>query len=438
MNIVLKYEKALSSSQKKALSLCTQIADDMDIKIYLVGGIVRDILLHRQFNDIDILVEDDAILFGDILVKKYPRKVEILSINDKFKTLKVKFSLEKEVFEADIASTRSEVYEYPSALPILAETGVPLKKDIIRRDFTVNALAMSLNSKDFGEIYDETGLGLSDIENGLIRILHPDSFSDDPSRIVRGLKYRTKLNFILEEDTKLLQEICLNSEKYTNNCQERIKKEIIETLNIPSPYCFDRFISEKIYKLIIGQINKKEIPNGNLLYKIIENNLNYIDSQNLWLIDLCIIFNFAPFELVGKITEKLSLKRKEQKIITDFFLLKSDLGELHCANTNYEIYEFLNKFSSEAIVAHLCLNKDAELAEKYYLYINKLKDKKLSVSGKDIEKQGINNGTIYKEILTKTLQEKINNNLSREDEKKVFLEICQKIKKKQININNPE
>ena len=198
MNIYRQYQKSISKEEQTALSFCSKLADDMKIKVYLVGGIVRDIILNRKFNDIDILVEDDAVVFGKILQKKHPQNIKILAENDKFKTLKLQFSINKKTFEADMASTRSEVYEYPSALPILAEVGVPLKKDIQRRDFTINAIAMSLNSNDFCQTYDETGFGLDDLEQGLIRILHPDSFNDDPSRIVRALKYRTKLNFSLE------------------------------------------------------------------------------------------------------------------------------------------------------------------------------------------------------------------------------------------------
>lgn len=436
MNILNKYRNALSQEEQQALSLCTRLADDMDVKIYLVGGIVRDILLNRRFNDIDILVEDDAILFGEVLQKKYSQNIEILARNDKFKTLKIKFTINKKTFEADLASTRSEVYEYPCALPILAETGVKLKKDIKRRDFTINALAMSLNSNDLCDIYDETEHGIEDLEKGYIRILHPDSFMDDPSRIVRGLKYRTKLNFSLEKDTSLIQSQCLNSDKYTNDCQDRIKKEITETLNLFNPYCFDKFISENIYKLIIGETSKKDIPNGHLLCNIIENCIQHIDKENIWLIFLCIIFNFAPLELVSENTEKLALKKKEQNILTDFFLIKSQIPAFALKNTPYEIYEFLNKYSPEAIVANLCLEKDTEICEKIYLYFSKLINIKLSVSGNDIAEFGIENGIIYKQILSEILKEKLNNNLSQDEEKRALKNICKFIKNNSVADNS--
>ena len=428
MEILDKYEKALSAQERKALSFCTKLADDMDIKIYLVGGIVRDILLNRKFNDIDVLIEYDAIVFAELLQKNHSDIIKIIAKNDKFKTAKLEFKIGGKTFEADFASTRSEVYEYPSALPILAETSVTLKKDISRRDFTINALALSLNSKDFCHIYDETGLGLNDLNDGVIRVLHPDSFMDDPSRIVRGLKYRTKLNFILEKDTADLQRYCLESGKYDNDCQERIKKEIIETLNLIDAACFDKFISENIYKLLISETSKKHIPSGNLLYEIIESNINNIERENVWLIFLCVIFNFAPLELVSKNSEKLALKKKEQTILTDFFILKSNIEKLSAINEKYDIYEFLKQYSNEAIVANQCLLKSAEDNEKIYLYFNKLKNIKLSVTGLDITKFGIENGVVYKQILNETLKQKMNNNLSESEEKQYFKSICKKMK----------
>ncbi len=428
MNILEKYERSLSQQERLALSYATSLADDMDINIYLVGGIVRDILLNRKFNDIDLLIEYDAILFAELLQKKHPDTMEILARNDKFKTAKVEFNISGKTFEVDFASTRSEYYEYPCALPILLDTGVPLKKDIARRDFTINSLALSLNKQTFCEIFDETNTGLSDLNQGLIRILHADSFMDDPSRIVRGLKYRTKLNFRLEEDTQCIQEECLASGKFDNDCQERIKKELKSTLNLLQSTCFDKFVSENIYRLVISETSKKSIPSGNLISEIINSNLQHINPENVWLVFLCIIFNFSPLDFVSKNSEKLNLKRKEQEIMSDFFLLKSDLENLKNINGNYEIYEFFKKYSSEAIIANQCLLKSPEDGGKFYLYLNKLQSIKLSVSGMDIAKLGIQDGIIYKQILKETLKLKMNYNLNENEEKEAFKQICKRLK----------
>jgi len=313
-------------------------------------------------------------------------------------------------------------------LPILAETSVPLKKDISRRDFTVNSLAMSLNSKDFGQIYDETLLGLQDLHKKLIRILHPDSFMDDPSRILRGLKYREKLGFKLEEDTLFLQEDCLQSGKFDDDCQERIKKELIETFNLNSFSVFDKFISENIYRLIVSQINKKDIPSGTLINQVINNYADKIETENIWLIYLAVIFSLAPYDLAKQNIEKLSLTKKENKILADFFVMKNSLEKLSELKEKYDIYNYFKPFSNEAIVAFQCVIKKPDEVEKIHLYFNKLIGIKLSVTGNDIKSFGIADGEIYKSILNSTLQVKMNNNLSEEEEKKYFKEICKSIK----------
>ena len=236
------------------------------------------------------------------------------------------------------------------------------------------------------------------------------------------------MNFNLEEDTEYLQDNCLVSKKYDNDCQDRIKKEVKETLNLLEPYCIDKFFTENIYRLVISEVSKWNIPNGTLICEIIDTNLPYINRENVWLIILAICFNFAPIELVSECSEKLALKKKEQNILTDFFLLKSNLEQLSSLKSNYDIYEFFNKYSPESIVALQAIVKDADDIQKIYFYLNKLKDTKLSVSGVDIAKFGIANGVIYKEILNETLKMKLNFNFTEEQEKQFFKDLCNKTK----------
>ena len=423
MNIYEKYQKALSKEQKVALSFFTALADELSIKACLVGGIVRDMLLSRPFQDIDVVLETDAIIFCDILQSKYFENIEILAKNEKFKTVKLEFIFNEKTFQVDVASTRSEIYEYPSCLPILAETVVPLKKDLMRRDFSVNALAVSLNSMDFCRVVDETG-GLNDIENSKIKILHNDSFLDDPSRIIRGLRYRALLGFSLDEKTKLLQDNCLKNKKYIALCQDRVKKELKKTLNIISAEIFDKFVSENIYKLIVPKISKLNLPSGNLIMQIISSNLKHINSDFLWIIILCIIFNFMPCEYIDETIEKLALTRYEKQIFFDFFDLKEKLFEFEIKNTNFEIYEFLNKYSLESLVAWQCLPMNCNNNSKITKYLNELRFVKLTVSGSDIEGFGIRNGKLYGKILKDVLRAKLDGRVEECSEKRFLELIC--------------
>ena len=147
--------------------------------LYYIGGIVRDMILGKDSFDVDITFVGNAIEFAQTI-----KDAEVLQINDAFGTVKIKLQ-EKEI---DLASTRNEIYPKPGHLPVVTEIGCSLKKDVLRRDFTINTLAKSLES---GEIIDYLG-GVEDIKSGTIRVLHDKSFIDDPTRIIRALKFSVR------------------------------------------------------------------------------------------------------------------------------------------------------------------------------------------------------------------------------------------------------
>ena len=128
-----------------------KIAHEEGQKAYLVGGMVRDLLLGFDNLDIDIVVENNAKLLADVLVKKIP-DCELAAKHDRFHTSKVIFNIHGKKIPVDLASTRQEIYEHPAALPTVSVSD--LKKDLYRRDFTINALAVSLLPDSFGEIVD--------------------------------------------------------------------------------------------------------------------------------------------------------------------------------------------------------------------------------------------------------------------------------------------
>ena len=161
-------------------------------------------------------------------------------------TAKVLF---KNGVELDFASTRKECYKKQGDLPVVTEIGCPLKDDVLRRDFTVNAIAISLNRNNLFEIVDYLG-GQEDLSKKQLRILHKKSFYDDPSRIIRGLKFAVRLGFILEEETKILQEEYLEN-PLKNIPLERVKSEIKELFSLNKLAAFDDFLTQKIYKIFV-------------------------------------------------------------------------------------------------------------------------------------------------------------------------------------------
>ncbi len=157
------------------------------VKIYYVGGIVRDMLLGVPVKDIDIVVEGDAIEFCGNL-----EGAQILSTHPDFGTCKVCFK----GVEIDFASTRQESYPQSGCLPVVKNIGCELKRDILRRDFTVNSIALDLET---GEIVDYLG-GVEDLKAKKLKILHPESFIDDPTRILRALDFELRFGFRLADE----------------------------------------------------------------------------------------------------------------------------------------------------------------------------------------------------------------------------------------------
>lgn len=185
------------------LTLLSNIADQaasLGMPCYLVGGFVRDLLLRQPVNDFDLVVEGDAIKLGKHLVKTYGGK---LTTHFKFHTavwqLPSTFTLQPSTL--DLITARKETYANPGALPMVKPS--TMDDDLRRRDFTVNAMAVRLDGQGFGEILDPLDGG-ADLERGLIRVLHPRSFIDDPTRIFRAVRYEARYSFAIEPSTLAL------------------------------------------------------------------------------------------------------------------------------------------------------------------------------------------------------------------------------------------
>ena len=381
-------------------------------KLYLVGGVVRDELLGIKSLDIDIVYEGSVIedietlrqsrknvilnLFQklyDINIQPEKTDIEVVRTNPDFGTVRVKLS----GLEVDIASTRTERYDRKGHLPQVEKIGCSLQEDVMRRDFTVNSLYKSLST---GEIFDFTG-GLEDLKNKKLKILHDKSFIDDPTRIIRALKFSHRFGFELEAETRKLRDEYLKNINY-DLCYKRIKKELIETLGLNSDKVFKRFIKEKIYKLITE--NDVELP-ANSPEQLIK---KYTPkSENIWLIYAGVLRDLS----------RLELTRKEQKILDDF-------KELEAAEfkNDFEIYRAFEGKEIESVILYAVL-KDEKTALHY---LDNLRQIKIQITGKNLEKMGIEPSPKYKEIFDFVLQKKLKNPaITLNDEilevKKVFL-----------------
>lgn len=212
--------------------LIGQVADELQRPCFVIGGYVRDIVLCRQSKDIDIVTLGSGIELAEALCKRLGRRAH-LAVFRNFGTAQVKFRHEGEQWEVEFVGARRESYSHDSRKPIV-EDGT-LQDDQNRRDFTINALALCLNSDRYGELVDPFD-GMGDIARELIRTpLDPDiTFSDDPLRMMRAIRFATQLNFRIYPDT--FDAIKRNKERIKIISRERIADELgkIVRSDIPS------------------------------------------------------------------------------------------------------------------------------------------------------------------------------------------------------------
>ena len=209
----------------------SEAADHLGLECYVVGGYVRDIFLERPSNDIDVVVVGSGISVAEELKRMVGRKAH-LSVFRNFGTAQVKFRQKGIEYEVEFVGARKESYSHDSRKPVV-ENGT-LEDDQNRRDFTINAMAICLNQERFGELVDPFN-GLADLEDGIIATpLEPDiTFSDDPLRMMRCIRFATQLNFQIEEETFVALERM--AERITIVSGERIKDELNKILLSPVP-----------------------------------------------------------------------------------------------------------------------------------------------------------------------------------------------------------
>ncbi len=390
MDIFLKdaYEKIIPAQYKSIIEQAVCFAKKNNIKIYLIGGVVRDLLLNNPFKDVDITVEADAIDYAKAL-ENYSN-CKIVSVQDNLKTAKIEFP---NSIQIDFASTRKEKYSLPANLPLAYDFGCPLTEDVKRRDFTINTLAVELSGNDNYRLIDYCG-GFQDLKNRKIRILHSKSFIDDPSRIIRALKFMLRLNFDIEIETLKLMKTYLNS--FNDYIPlERVKNELFDYFQINNDDLYKYIIDYKVYKLFSNK-------------PVLKFNTKALQQIN------CLDKSFILFSLLILNSDyentKYNLTSKEKKILNEVKLLTD--SQIN-PNNNFEIYKKFDGKSETALNIYSLICSDETLK----IFEEKLKDIKVIITGDDLIKLGFKPSRYFSEIFDKILKEKINGNImSKEDE----------------------
>ena len=398
-----------------------QLADRCEVSIFVVGGCVRDLLLGIHNLDLDLVVEGDGIAFarklGDILQAR-------VKVHERFGTAMV---LLPDGFKLDVATARTEYYEYPTALPTVEHSSI--KKDLYRRDFTINALAVRLNGKGFGDVLDFYG-GQRDLNDKVIRVLHGLSFVEDPTRVFRAIRFETRFGFRLGKDTtaliagavkmnlfhrlsghRLLEELKLL-------CSEREPRQAIKRL---ADMGLLRFIhpklswSDRLEKLLSA------IDEAIDWYRLL-----YLDRKmSVWLVYMMGFLEMLPESGVKDVLKRFPFSEQEAT--------RLKMARVGCHNAirrlgskrplkPAEVYHLLSGLPDETLLIFMAKSKGDTVKRQVSAFLTTYQHVKLNLTGSDLAAMGLKPGPQFKQILAQLLDARLNGDVRTDTEERQFVQ----------------
>lgn len=392
---------------------------------YAVGGFVRDLLLHTSNFDIDIVIEGDGIDFSWKLAKKLDG---VVRTHEKFKTAVVKLP---GGFKIDVATARLEYYEYPAAMPIVEFSS--LKLDLYRRDFTINAMAIHLNPDTFGTLVDFFNCQ-NDIKDRQIRVLHNLSFVEDPTRILRAIRFARRMDFSLGRHTEKLIKNAVKMDLFNrvsssggreSHLGRRLFNELKFILSeenpLPALKQMARFKLLKVLHPSIKMDKRLEYLLKEVRQAVGWHRLLYLDeSCRHWMVYLLALFAKVSVKGLNSFCRRFEVPERHMQLMIrikaeDYKVVKSlnSPSLLHASET----FWLLNGLSHEALLYVMSLTKRKAGKKAISLYVTQLCHVKTHIQGLDLKEMGYRTGPVFKIILNHLLEAKLDGLVSsRKDE----------------------
>ncbi len=410
-NIRKMLEDSLPHHIKHILIDIGKLAEKNDYKVYVVGGFVRDILMRNENQDIDIVVEGDAPTFATLFANEFGGKV---SVHAKFKTAVVSM---KDGFKIDFATARTEYYITPAAMPEVEEASI--KKDLLRRDFTINAMAVRLNGSQHGMLIDFFA-GQKDINEKKIRVLHSLSLVDDPSRALRAIRFAVRFNFNIGMQTERLikhaESLNLFGQIQGNRLFLELKyildeKGYIEALTMMKKYNLLRFYHNE---LKLDEILTKHEHLEELLawYTI-----QFDKPVSLWKTRFILLFRSLVGPQYADMIKMFQLPRKQfEELVHLNKQVNSTLGffKRYKNPRVSEITAICDKLSVEELLA---LGATMHGRQNYVKeYLTKYSTVTIELDGNDLLSLGVKKGPDIKDYLNQLHEAKLNSIIETKDD----------------------
>jgi tRNA nucleotidyltransferase (CCA-adding enzyme) len=408
-----KLEEAMPKARVELLKAVAEVAFKQKVAFYIVGGFVRDLILERSSQDFDLVVEGDAISMARQLQELYGGR---LTTHARFGTSKwlithVRqklvngFGLPEHAGDLpeflDLISARTEFYTHPTALPTVEKGSIKL--DLHRRDFTINTLAIRLDGNHYGELHDYWN-GLYDLLEGLVRVLHSLSFVDDPTRMLRAIRFEQRFGFRIEKRT---QELLYEARSLIKQISgDRIRHELDHILDEGNRVCMIERLSEfgllnEIHPALVwDEISKRNLrmlehleskPLVNFDADLDRAGHRIILAYILWFIHI-------PVDKIQAITRRLRFPVTLNNVLLSASHLWKDLPWIANARLS-QISSRLENVSDLAIYAAFLASRDERACNNLQAYMHRRSIITLSITGNDLKLLGIPPGPVYKRIL---------------------------------------
>ncbi len=377
-----------------------EAGDRMGWPVFVVGGIVRDLLIKRPNLDVDIVVEGDGIAFAYAIAEGEKGAV---NRHRRFGTAVVTLD---DGFKIDVTTARTETYARPGALPSVEPDSI--KADLRRRDFTINAMAIQLNKGHFGELVDLFG-GRSDLLEGSVSVLHQYSFIDDPTRIFRAIRFEQRYGFSIEPETECLLQDAIAKDYLTTISRQRLRNEILLMLREENPVpAIRRMAYFDLVKYIHSRICMSDELAG--LFDGVKDILDWWDSVpgrdkvDSVLLNLMALLDQLNAAEVEDVSERLALRKKHTDALTvSKTHLPGIVQRMDGAKVPpSEIYGMLKGIPLETLL--FAMTRCTGTHDSISSYLIRLRKIRPLVNGNDLRELRYPEGPLYTEILDRAFE----------------------------------
>ena len=368
--------------------------------VYLVGGTVRDILLGEPNFDVDVAVEGDAIELARSLADALDGRVRA---HRKFGTAVVLYREDERV---DVVTARTEFYDAPAALPSVEHATI--REDLFRRDFTINAMAVSLKGEDFGRLVDPFG-GRRDLEAKTIRILHNLSFIDDPTRIFRAIRYESRYGFRMDDHTQRLARGTIEMGLVGDLSSARLRDELVALLEEGDAGASILRLAELGAGAAIHPHLAADDEAVELLGRMRRLNEHYGTAVPSWRLAFAVLARHMPPDEVYAWLRRLKVQRRDlERVAAAVTVGPRILERLRGGSAEpADVVAAADPYAPDAPLFAMALEERPELDD----YFRRLRNVQLEVSGSDLAELGLGESPEVGEILAELRRRKLNGQL---------------------------